>query len=38
MPTGPGVICETATMSVKALSDIHGCSTTTWFWMRDSIA
>ena len=38
MPMGPGVIWETATISVNVLSLIQGCSTTTWFWIKDSIA
>ena len=35
---GPGVICETATMSANSALVIHACCTTTSFWIRESMA
>ena len=38
MAMGPGVICETATMSANSALVIQACCTTTSFWMSESMA
>ena len=38
MPIGPGVVCEMAVMSVKAVSVSHPRTLTTWFWISEIIA